>query len=130
VTTTAGVWEPLWDRLTPEQREKLEGRGLSGWGWVKAARELLEESGEEVPGEGLIEETEGVLLPDTELLARFGPISPETTEIVLPLDWILEPGQAFIWQAIGVYENATGEQGAVVSTAECVRYQPIDVSTE
>ncbi|MCK4681666.1 hypothetical protein KAT59_01405, partial [Candidatus Bipolaricaulota bacterium] len=130
MTTTAGVWEPLWDKLTPEQREKLEGRGLSGWSWVKAARELLGESGEEIPVEGLIEEAEGVLLPDTELLARFGPIDSETTEVLIPLDMVLEPGQAFIWQAIGVYEDATGEQGAVVSTAECVRYQPIDVSTE
>jgi hypothetical protein len=129
VTTTAGVWEPLWERLTPAQREALAGRGLSGWGWVKAARELLGESGEEVPVEGKVQETAGVLLPDTELLARFGPIDPETTETVLPLDWLLEPGQAFIWQVFGVFEDAQGEQGAILSTAECVRYQPVDWET-
>lgn len=130
VTTTAGVWEPLWERLTPEQREELGKRGLSGWGWVKAARDLLGETDAEIPVEGLIEESEDVLLPDTELLARFGPFSPETTEAVLPLDWILEPGQAFIWQVLGVFADETGELGAGLSTAECVRYQPIDPWTD
>ncbi|MFC2083175.1 hypothetical protein ACFLSG_03960 [Candidatus Bipolaricaulota bacterium] len=126
-TTTAGVWEPLWERLTPEQREQLEGRGLSGWGWVKAARELLGESGEPVPAEGLIEEVDGVLLPDTSLIARFGPISGETMETILPLEGILEPGAAFIWQILGVYEDAEGEQGAILTPAQCVRYQPVDI---
>jgi hypothetical protein len=42
VATTAGVWEPLWEKLTPAQRDVLAGRGLSGWAWVAAARELLE----------------------------------------------------------------------------------------
>lgn len=130
VTTTAGVWEPLWDRLTPQQREELGKRGLSGWGWVKAAREILGETDAEIPVEGLIEESEDVLLPDTELLARFGPYSPEVTETVLPLDWILEPGQAFIWQILGVFEDAAGEPGALLSTPECVRYQPTDPETD
>ncbi|UCF09435.1 MAG: hypothetical protein JSW65_05050, partial [Candidatus Bipolaricaulota bacterium] len=131
VTTTAGVWEPLWDRLTPEQREELARRGLSGWDWVKAARELLEESGQEVPMEGRIEETAGVLLPDTELIARFGPIDPAMTEVPLPIAALLEEGQAFIWQVFGVaLAPGSDEPIGVLSAPSCVRYQPIDVHTE
>ena len=126
VRTTAGVWEPLWEKLTPAQREELASRGLSGWGWVKAAREQLGETGDEIPAEGLIQETEGVLLPDTELIARIGPISGETTQALLPLEALLEPGQAFIWQVLGVYEDPDGERGALLTSAQCVRYQPMD----
>ena len=129
VTTPAGAWEPLWDKLTPEQREELAKRNLSGWAWVKAAREILGESDEEIPVEGLVEETEGVLLPDTDLIATFGPISAATTETILPLEAMLEPGQAFIWQILGVYENAAGEDAAILSSPQCIRYQPIDTAT-
>ncbi len=128
VATTAGVWEPLWDRLSQEQRDELAKRNLSGWGWVKAARELLgdaaEAGGEPVPAEATVEEAEGILLPDTGLIARLGPFAFETMSTTLPLEALLEPGQAFIWQVFGVYEDATGEQGAMLSAPQCVRYQP------
>lgn len=51
-------------------------------------------------------------------------------EINTPLDQALQPGQAFIYQVYGIYQNTSGEAQGYLSESQCLRYSPLSETEE